>query len=225
MPDDINDGGTQGEQPAGEPDKTYTQAEVDTLLGTTKEEAQKEAVTNSWSRFQSEADKKIAEANKRGDTAVTELQELKRQQMETLSPEERQRVQTDEIYKRMNSEEPTKVGADAPSGPQPQVEPSPPADSGQDEAKAAVAKILQEEGIDPEKVDWGEGADPQEAMRRFIRSVKGQQSPPDEEPPPEQSPTPDTSRGAGPSADITKEDPTELITRAYSSGNWRVRGS
>lgn len=233
MADDIdNDGGTQDGDQSGtdgkqEPQGTvYTKEELDTLiLG-----AQKEAVTKTWGEMQSRSDKAIQAAKTETTTAQQQLTNLKRANIDALPPEQKQAAMLEEVYAKMNAAPEVKPQDGAPD-PQTQTQgdpstfqqtPTAPSNT-QDKAREAVGKILQEKGLDPSKIEYGDGKDEANDLRTFIDSVMKQVKP-EQDDPPQNKNTYDNSRGTGGSVDILKVDPVELMKRGYAKGGWRKRG-
>jgi hypothetical protein len=119
----------------------------------------------------------------------------------------------EELYKerfQSNSPEKETPGAQKQT-PDPEPDPAKYAEEMQGQIKVALKDL----GIDPDKVDWGEGKSPADSLKTFLGSVLAQSKfseskSGDQVPKNNQV---DTSRGTGESLDLTKVDPKELITR------------
>ncbi len=202
MPD-TQDGGTPEE-------KTYSEAEVTAL----RESAKKEGQTESWRHFQSEADKQIAKARSEAGTRETELtgqiNTLKSSHLESLPAEERRNAMVEELYKERFESKPASgtPGAQVQT-PDPEPDPAQYAAEMQGQIKVALKDL----GIDPDKVDWGEGKSPGDSLKTFLGSVLAQSKFSESKDPAPKNNQVDTARGAGDSLDLTKVDPKELITR------------
>lgn len=230
MTDDIdNDGGTQDEDQSGtDKDKLqgtlYTPEQLDALVL----EKQKEAVTKTWSEMQSRSDKAIQAAKTETTTAQQQLTDLKRANIEALPPEQKQAAMLEEVYAKMNAA-PEVKSQDVATDPQTQTQDDPstfqqnqtPTSDVQDKAREAVGKILQEKGLDPSKIQYGDGKNEANDLRTFIDSVMKQVKPEQDDPPLN---TYDNSRGTGGSVDILNVDPVELMKRGYQKSGWRKRG-
>lgn len=167
MPDDIT---TDKQSNGGTTGKVYTEDEVKKLLA----ESEKKGQATAWKHWQSIHDKALsaekAKTAQEKELLLKELNDLKQKQLESLTPEERQRVLLEEIYKRMES------GSNKPSRTETLESP-------QDEEyvsegtvntetiRAEVGAVLKEMNVDPDKVDWGEGTTGMEAMKRFLKSI------------------------------------------------------
>lgn len=202
------------EDAAGAAPKTYTETEVQDLIG----KATKEGETKSYRHWQSIADKVVAAEKTRNQALATELQGLKDKAFETLSPEDRTKAIWEEI----------KAGKAAPAGGE-QSKDSP-GDKGAQDAGAgsddqvavirgSINEALKDAGVDPAKVDWADDASGPEAMKRFLKSIVTQLKPAET---PKGAVTEasrvDTSRSAGGAVtvDLKSIDPTALITSGLS---------
>lgn len=223
------------EKDGGTPDpKTYSEEEVATL----KEEAKKEGASGSWSHFQSEADKQIAAFKNEGSAREAELTKtinsMKATQIETLPVEERTRAMVEELYK-------DRVGASQSSAPAPDSKATNDASevSTEDYSKQMqknIGSALTDMGLDPDKINWGEGQDGQAALKTFLGSVvdqvKAGQSGSgsdagdgDKKDNPDAKPgenNVDISRGAGKTLDVFSAKPQEIMAL---DGAWKpIRG-
>lgn len=234
MADDIdNDGGTQDGQPEGSGDikpegKLYTEDQINALV----QAGQKEAVTKTWGDMQSKADKAIQVAKTETTTALQQLTDLKRANIEALPPEQKQAAMLEDVYQRMNSapdakpqdgvtDSQSQTQGDAPTF---QQTPTVPSDA-QVKAQEAAGKILQEKGLDPSKINYGDGKDGDADFSAFVDSVLAQvRSSSEQDDSARNKTTYDNSRGAGGAVDILTVDPVELMKRGYRNGNWRRRG-
>jgi hypothetical protein len=155
--------------------KTYTEAEVATLL----EGAKKDGQTAAYRHWQSVNDRVVAAERTKSEGLARELQGFKDKAFEALTPEEQTKAVWQELRTRNN--------APAPQDDQSNVSPGKPesASTGQagDEYVTAVRdsvnEALKEANIDPSKVDWADDANGPDAMKRFIKSITAQMKPAD----------------------------------------------
>lgn len=224
MSDDEKDGAN------AEP-RTYSEEEMtEAIVG-----AKKEGATDSYSHFQSIADKQVADAKTAGDTQASELNKtidtLRAAHLETLSPEERTAAMIEELYKDRGG-----APASAPAPDKSTVKDAPAGSGSEDDMRKAIGTAIDGMGLDSSKINWGDGKDGAADIKTFLGSVVDQvkagqsgdgkdggskdgddanKGKPGEN-------NVDTSRGAGGSLDLTKTDPIDIITR---SGKWEpVRG-
>ena len=216
---DINEqsGGTQGEEQTQE----YTKESVERMIQEAAEKALKEGESKAHQHWQSVADKKISDVNRLAEERLskyeTELSAYKKQRFETLSPEEQQAAMLKEIYERMNSEGEKKASPEVKA---PEVHDEKPADFGNDDPRQAARKqispVLQELGIDIEKVDWADETVGPDSMKRFLASivtqVRGAPAAPEKTEEEVESDRVNTSRSIGKSeTDILKMNPRDLV--------------
>ncbi len=211
MPDD-QDGGTP------EP-KTYSEDEVKVLV----EAAGKEGSTKSWNHFQGVADKQIAQAKSEGTVREAELTStintMKAAHIESLPEDQRTAAMVEELYK-------DRAGAIS-SAPAPDSKATVKESSVSDgdyekQMRATIGTNLKELGLDPDKVDWGDGKDSSESLKTFLASVvaqvKAEKSGNDGDKKDDSAGTKagennvDTSRGAGNVLDINQAKPIDLVT-------------
>ena len=216
---DEENGGTPSEGESTPPTTGMSDADVAVKV----EEARKEGQTESWKHFQSEADKQIATERTKNTGLEKQIQELKRTQIDNLPEDERNTAMLKEVYNRLHEES----GKEGEVKPQTQPEPTLPAsDSAQrTESRTAMSKLLEAEGFDSTKIDWGDGADtPEDSVKRFFTSIKNSIRSESSSSEGDDKKPIDTSRGAGAGGgDITQMSSADLIKSAYK-GDWRVRG-
>jgi len=237
MADDINDGGTQdegkGEQGSAEGQQNqegtlYTQEAIDALVL----EKQKEAVTKTWGDMQSRADKAISAATTETKTAKQQLADLKRSTIEALPPEQKQAAMLEEVYAKMNAApevKPQDGASDSQTQTQGQSSTFQPSDTAPSDAQAkaqeAVGKRLQEKGLDPSKINFGDGKDADADLNTFVDSMYAQvKSSLEQGDSTKEKQNYDNSRGTGTAGDLLTADPVELMKRGYKDKNWRKRG-
>ncbi len=205
------------EEDGGTPEpKTYSEEEMATAI----EGAKKAGATDSHSHWQSIADKAIATAKADGTARESELtntiETMRTAHIESLPESERQSAMIEELYKDRHEEKP--------SGPAPESktiieEPA------FDEPKYAkdmqdqIGVVLKDLGLDPSKINWGDGKDSQETLKTFLTDVVEQAQGQSKEDPDVDDDKPrgdnkvDMSRGAGNVSDIYTVDPKELVSQ------------
>jgi len=219
--EDQNDGGT--------PDpKTYSEEEMATAIAGAK----KEGATESYTHFQSVADKEIAkERTSRGvrESELTKtIETLKADVISNLPESERLGAMVEEMYKDRHGEKSSSQEPDKESTKDQEFDQAGYAK----EMQEAIGTALEGLGLDPKKVNWGDGQNSADAMKTFLASVVDQAKDSKDDPDPDGknddkggdkkgSNNVDTSRGAGNAHDILQTDPKELIT----SEKWEpIRG-
>lgn len=215
--EDEKDGGTP------EP-KTYSEEEMTAAITGAK----KEGASDSYSHFQSVADKQVADAKSTGSARESELTEtirtLKAAHLETLSPEERQTAMIEELYKDRVGDKPSAPAPDSPA-----AKDAPAASGNEDDMRKAIGTALESYGLDPGKVNWGDGKNGAADLKSFIGSVVdqvkaekgGDEKDDDSDDGKKSENNVDITRGAGKATDVTQVDPLELVT----SDKWEpVRG-
>lgn len=195
---------TGGTPESGE--KSYTQAEVDALVESTR----KDEGTKSWRHWQSVNDRANSTLKTERDAAIAELSKLRDEAVNKLPPEERTEEYLKEIRDGLRQRDP------APD--------NPPAQTGGGEDPAAQTRqqmsvILKEHGVDPAKIDWADDAEGEVALRRFVKSVVSQVVPPKggEDEASREANRVDTSRPAGERTfNLKDSDPADLIRSGLS---------
>ena len=169
-------------------DKTFTQAEVDTMLATAKADGAKEGQTAAHSHFQSVTDKAVNKMRSEYEGKLTQansaLGELQKARLEGMTPDERSAAMFEEIMGKMSGN-----GANNASDKSSTLDQNTrtQTDSNQAEVQRAAqqAEITQlrtkmgdalkdKYGIDPSKINWGDGLDDSAAMDVFMASTLDQ---------------------------------------------------
>jgi len=218
-----------GQAPGGTPDetpkdgqgqqntvgKTYTEDQMKELVAA----AAKAGATDVWNKFQSQADRQVAQVKKDAETETERLRrerdDFEQRLLTGMSSEERQEYLLKRVLERQNA--PAVTPSQTPS--------QAPTDSSDQAAvaKEQIASALREVGIDPDKVDWND-------LPNFAKSVVAQAKGGAATPPADQSgqtgdkddstgdddegdkaPPVDMSRSAGNETDITKMRPEDII--------------
>ena len=208
--------------------KTYSEAEVAAAVETAK----KEGANTSWSHFQSVADKEIAKAKSEGsarETALTEtIDTMRTQHIAGLPEHERTGAMIEELYKDRHGEKSSGQAPDSkPVIKEPEFDQA-------DAAKAMQEKIggtLKKLGLDPDKVDWGDGKDPDKSMETFLAGVieqakgeskSGDESDDEKGDDKKRGEGVDISRGVGSTTDVMTSTPKDIVA---SIGKWEpIRG-
>ena len=211
--------------------KSYSEDEVKALT----EAANKKGASESWSHFQGVADKQINEAKNEGGVREAELtktiEAMKAEHISSLPEEQRTAAMVEELYK-------DRAGAKT-SAPAPDSKPTvkePDAGDYEKQMRETIGGHLKEQGLDLDKINWGDGKNGDESLKTFLGSVveqakaqaKAEQSSdgdsktkddPDETKKGENNV--DTSRGVGNTQDVLTTSPIALAT----SQKWEpIRG-
>ncbi len=219
MPED-KDGGT--------PDpKTYSEEEMAAAI----DGAKKEGATESYTHFQSVADKEISKARNESVAHSSELtktiETLKADAISNLPESERMGAMVEELYKERHGEQSSSQSPDSKTT----KDDSKFDQAGyQEDMQKSIGTAIESLGLDPKKLDWGTGQSGTDAMKTFLSSVvlqvknqgKDDDAKDDDKDGDKKGDNKvDTSRGAGNVKDILEIDPKELIT----SDKWEpIRG-
>ena len=176
------------EEKTEEKQTTFSQAEVDTMLVTAKADGAKEGQTAAHAHFQSVSDRAINQmkTDYEGKLATTNsaLVELQKARLETMTPEERSAAMFEEIMGKMNGN-----GANNASDKSSTLDQNSrtQTDSNQAEVQRAAQQaevtqlrtkmgdaLKEKYGIDPSKLQWGDGLDDSAAMDVFLASAMDQ---------------------------------------------------
>lgn len=209
--------------------KSYSEDEVKALV----DAANKEGSAKSWTHFQGVADKQIAEAKTVGTAREAELtgtiDSMKAAHIAGLPEEQRTAAMVEELYK-------DKVGGksstSAPDSKTTVKESGVNSGDYEKQMRATIGGHLKEMGLDPDKVNWGDGKSGDESLKTFLGSVveqvkAGKSADDNSDEKKNDSDAKkgennvDTGRGAGKSVDINQVDPLALV----SSQKWEpIRG-
>ncbi len=227
MPEE-GDGGTPNTEEKGGEDKVYTEVDVQALVAAAKKEGQ----TETWQHWQSEADKKVSAARTQFETESKatgeELAGLKKARLDALTPEERSQAMLETVYERLTSPAVKETPADKPNIPDNTLSPGSDSET-VTQARGEVGAVLKDMGIDLDKVDWADGVQGPDAMKRFLASVVAQVSDKTktdlekEEEEKEASRTESSGKGGSGGFDYMKGDPVDLIKSGVKLGE-RIRG-
>lgn len=228
----IQNQGVNGEdqQPGGGEPKTYTQEEFEKLIA----DARKEATSEGYRMGQSAKDKEIAQLRQQfGESEAqykARLAEHEQKAFDQMSPEEQDRFMIRKLYERQNSDggnQPSTSKPDsAPGNRSSESDPDYRDDDPNAQVRSAVETAVRDSGLDPAKLDWGEGeTDPEKAMHRFVQSILSQktsssgesqtQKPPESYLDDDEANRTSNNRSSAPVKDIADEDPFELIKEGY----------
>ena len=209
--------------------KTYSEDEMTEAIS----KSEKEGAAKSWSHFQSIADKEIAKERAEHGTRESELTKtidtMKADAIGNLPESERLGAMVEELYKDRHGEKSSSPAPDSKSTSDTEVDQA----SYAKEMQEQIGGALKELGLDPTKVNWGDGKDGKESLKTFLGSVveqvRGQdKDSADDDEKDEKSGDAksgeskvDTSRGAGSVSDVTQVKPIDLVT----SDGWKpIRG-
>ena len=209
--------------------KSYSEDEVKALT----EAANKKGASESWSHFQGVADKQINEAKNEGGVREAELtktiEAMKADHISSLPEDQRTAAMVEELYK-------DRVGAKT-SAPAPDSKATNKESGANEDYEKAMRETigghLKGMGLDPDKINWGEGKTGDESLKTFLASVveqvKAGQGTGNDDNKTKDDPgdtkksenNVDTSRGAGNISDIFTVEPLALVT----SQKWEpIRG-
>lgn len=221
-----NDGGTSGEA------KTFTQVEMDAALAGAREEGTKAGRTEAHTHWQSVGDKAINQLTKEFDGRLGQanetITELRKAQLDTMTPEDRSAALMQQVLERIDG----KGANDASTKSSPfdqSVDSQRDKPSAQDQQAAELAQqrktmgdnLAAKFGIDASKLDWAEGKDGTAAMDVFMESFAGLVKEAGNTEKPKEDPNKvDTANQPGGSVfDLNTADPKDLIR----AGAGRVR--
>ena len=208
--------------------KSYSEDEVKALV----DAANKKGASESWGHFQGVADKQIAEAKNVGSAREAELtstiNSMKADHISSLPEEQRTAAMVEELYKDRQG---AKSSSTAPDSKATVKESEALNGDYEKQMRETIGGHLKGMGLDPDKINWGEGKTGDESLKTFLASVvdqvkAGQSGDGDtktkEDPDTKKSENNvDTSRGAGKSVDINQVSPLELV----ASQKWEpIRG-
>ncbi len=203
--------------------KTFTQAEMDTALSTSRDEGLKAGRTEAHTHWQSVGDKAINQLTKEHEGRLSQanevITELRKVQMDAMDPGDRSVAMLQQVMERMDSKGAN--DASAKSSPFDQT-----ADAGQDkvsgQAQQAATLAQQREemgkglaskfGIDASKLNWAEGQEGTAAMDVFMGSfAEALKAVGTEKPIEDQNKVDTSNQPSGSAFDLNTSDPRDLI--------------
>ncbi len=164
MADDEKDGGTSDP-------KTYSEDEMAAAIAGAK----KEGSTESWTHFQGVADKQIATAKFDGTAREAELTKtinsMKADHIQSLPEDQRQAAMVEEMYKDRGG---ANSSSQAPDNKTTVIESKVSSGDVEKQMRETIGVNLKELGLDPGKIDWGDGKNSEDSLKIFLASVVAQ---------------------------------------------------
>ncbi len=204
-------------------DKTFTQAEMDAALSTSRDEGLKAGRTEAHTHWQSVGDKAINQLTKEHEGRLSQanevITELRKAQLETMDPGERSAAMLQQVLEKMDGQGANNA-SDKPNPFDRTAESQQDKVSGQDQQVAGLAQqraemgdaLAKKFGIDASKLDWANGKDGTAAMDVFMESfANALKAVGTEKPGEDQNPVDTNNQPSGSAFDLNRTDPKDLI--------------